>query len=419
MPSEQIDIVMFGMSCYTEWQAGIANRNFHVLHTLLTDERVRKVVYVEYLPFTWKRALRQWLQNVVGGVGGMVLARGLSHKLTAVRESEIERTGYKLESVQPEAVPYKLFVYTDVGSVWSEARVYQRLRQELKRLDFKNIVLWSYLPTFTGYFGQLGERLSVFEAVDNWLEHSSYASLRDRLKLNYETIRHKADLIFTTSPDLVKFFDRTAGCMFIPNGVSLRHLATAPKVVGRDIANLPRPIIGYGGTLQEDRLDVDLVRYLALANPTKSFVLLGSMWPGIRASLEQKLKPLPNVYFFGRKTYAEAQAYYREFTVAIIPYLQNEFNRHTNPLKLYEYLGVGKPVVATSRLGLEEFGDLIRVGVTPEDFNQQLLKALAETGEAAAAGRKEFVQQHTWDVRVGVMLQQVSGKLPGTIDSVA
>jgi len=313
-------------------------------------------------------------------------------------------------------VPYKLFVYSDVGSAWSEAGVYQRLSHELKRLDFKNIVLWSYLPTFTGYFGALGERLSVFEAVDNWLEHSSYQRIRDRLKLNYETIRHKADLIFTTSPDLVKFFDRTSGCSFVPNGVSLRHLEQAPKVVGRDIASLPRPIIGYGGTIQEDRLDVDLVRYLALANPTKSFVLLGPVWPGIHLALEQKLKSLPNVYFLGRKAYADAQAYYREFNVAIIPYLQNDFNRHTNPLKLYEYLGVGKPVVATSNLGLEEFGELIRVGATPEEFNQQLLRALEETSEADIARRQAFVKQHTWEVRVHTMLQQVQAKLAEQID---
>ena len=101
MPDKTIDIVMFNMSAYTDWQQGIANRNMHVLHTLLGDERVRKVVAVDYLPFTLKRAVRQWFQNILGGPTGQVLARGFSYKLTAVKNFEIERTGYGFEGAVP------------------------------------------------------------------------------------------------------------------------------------------------------------------------------------------------------------------------------------------------------------------------------------------------------------------------------
>jgi glycosyltransferase involved in cell wall biosynthesis len=408
---EKIDIVMFNMSCYTEWQAGISNRNFHILHTLLKDERVRKIVMVDYLPFTWKRALRQWWQNKMRGVQGKVISQGIIHKLVALSESEIERTGYKLEGVDLKTVPFKLFNYSDIGSVWSEQGAYQRLKHDLEHLDLKNVVLWSYIPTFIGYFGKFNEKLSVFDAVDNWLEHSSYTKIKDRLKLNYQTIRYKTDLIFTTSPDLVKFFDRPSNCTFIPNGISLEHIASAPKLIGRDIAGLPRPIIGYGGTLQEDRIDIDLIRYLAQANPNKSFVLIGAVWPNVQTMIDQKLKSLPNVYLLGRKTFSEAQAYYREFNVAIIPHLKNEFNRHTNPLKLYEYLAMGKPVVATPSVGLEDFGKIIHTADTFEKFNKQLLKALVENSETDIVKRRLFVEQHTWNKRVEFMLNQIFGKL--------
>ncbi len=413
MATEKIDIVMFGMSCYTEWQAGIANRNFHVLHTLLQDERVRKVVYVEYLPFTWKRALRQWLQNVVGGVGGKVVSQSLTHRFVAVREAELERTGYRLPGVEQGSVPYKLFVYSDVSSVWSEALVYRRLHRELERLDCKNLVLWSYLPTFVGYFGQFSERTSVFDAVDNWLEHSSYQKVRDRLKLNYETIRQRANFIFTTSSDLVTFFDRPH-CTFVPNGVSLEHVAQAPKVVGTDIASLPRPIIGYVGTPQKDRIDTQLLSYLAQQNPTKSIAIVGATgltWPSLSHKAGATIPPLPNIHFLGRKPFREALAYMREFNVAIIPHLQNEFNRHTNPLKLYEYLSLGKPVVTTSLLGLEEFSSFVHVGPTPAQFNHEVLTALGETSQADVVKRQEFVKAHTWTIRVDTMLKQVFEKL--------
>lgn len=411
MFTEKIDIVMFNMSCYTEWQAGISNRNFHILHTLLKDERVRKIVMVDYLPFTWKRTLRQWWQNRMRGVQGKVISQGITHKLVALSESEIERTGYKLEGVDLQTIQFKLFNYSDIGSVWSEQSVYQRLKHDLERLDLKNVVLWSYIPTFVGYFGKFNEKLSVFDAVDNWLEHSSYTKIKDRLKLNYQTIRYKTDLIFTTSSDLVKFFDRTDNCIFIPNGISLEHVASASKLIGRDIASLPRPIIGYGGTLQEDRIDIDLIRYLAQTNPNKSFVLIGAVWPNVQAAIDQKLKSLPNVYLLGRKTFSEAQAYYREFNVAIIPHLKNEFNRHTNPLKLYEYLAMGKPVVATPSVGLEDFDKIIHTADTFEKFNKELLGALTENSETDIVKRRLFIEQHTWNKRVEFMLNQIFGKL--------
>jgi glycosyltransferase involved in cell wall biosynthesis len=411
MFTEKIDIVMFNMSCYTEWQAGISNRNFHILHTLLKDDRVRKIVMVDYLPFTWKRAMRQWWQNRMHGVQGKVISQGITHKLVAVRESEIERTGYKLEGVDPSAIPFKLFNYSDIGSVWSEQSVYQRLKHDLKRLDLKNIVLWSYTPTFVGYLGKFNEKLSVFDAVDNWLEHSSYTKIKDRLKLNYQTMRYKADLIFTTSPDLVKFFDRSDYCTFVPNGISLEHIANTPKLVGRDIASLPRPIIGYVGTLQEDRIDVDLLQYLAKLNPTKSFVLIGPVWPGIKFAVDQKLRSLPNVHLLGRIPFNEVLAYIREFNVSIIPNLHNEFNRHTNSMKLYEYLAMGKPVVVTPSVGLEDFGKIIHTADTPEKFNKELLKALTENSETDIAKRQSFMEQHTWDKRVKLMLDQIFSKL--------
>lgn len=413
MAPAKVDIVMFNMSAYAEWQAGISNRNFHILHTLLKDPRVRKIVAVDYLPFTFKRAARQWWQYVLRGVGGKVLGRGLMHKLVALSEAEIERTGYALAGYAPQQVPHKLFILSDIASAWSEAKVYARLRHYAKLLDLKNVVIWSYLPTFVGYFGGLGERLSVFDAVDNWLEHSSYARIRERLRLNYQTIRYKADLIFTTSEDLVKFFDRTSGCSFIPNGINLEQVVSAPRLVGRDIANLPRPIIGYNGTLQENRLDVDLLAFLAKANPTKSFVLIGPVWPGLRRVVEKKLKPLPNVHFLGRKSYLETQAYIREYAVAIVPHLENEFNRHTNPLKVYEYLAAGKPIVATPSPALDTLREVVHIAATPEAFNEQLMRALEETSEDLTAQRQAVAQANAWTTRVNGMLEQVFKQLAG------
>ncbi|MDZ4229782.1 MAG: glycosyltransferase, partial [Candidatus Veblenbacteria bacterium] len=333
------------------------------------------------------------------------------YRLTALRGSEIELTGYHLPGVGPNDIQHKLFVFSSVQSFWNEAKCYQTLQRELARLNLKNVVLWSYLPTFVGCFGVLGERLSVFDAVDNWLEHSSYLKVKDRLKVNYQTIRARAGLIFTTAQDLTKIFDRPQDCTYVPNGVDVERILSAPRLVGRDIASLPRPIIGYIGTIQEDRVDVSLIQRLAEANPQKSFVLIGGVWPGIREQVNQRLRNLPNVHLLGRKSFRETPQYLREFSVAIIPHKQNEFNRHTNPMKLYEYLAAGKPVVATPGAGLEGFADLVYLAATPEQFNTALIRALQEDSVELRERRQAIAAAESWQARVKVMLGQVFAKL--------
>ncbi|MFZ5391432.1 MAG: glycosyltransferase [Patescibacteria group bacterium] len=414
MPIDKIDIVMFNMSRYADWQGGVENRNFHILHTLLNDERVRKIVAIDYPPFNYKRALKQWWQDIVlHGPGGRVLSKGWGHKLIALNRRSIADTGYQISDQQDlSEIPYKLFVYSDISSAWSEEIFLKKLNKQLERLDLKNIVLWSYLPTLSGMYGFCGEVCSVFDAVDNWLEHSSYLAYQDKLKMNYQTIRYKADLIFTTSPALVNFFDRAKGCWFIPNGVNLDRINQPIKLVGRDILDLPRPLIGYVGVMQEDRLDIDLIAYIARQNPDKSFVFIGPVWSGLKPIIKAKLLHLPNVYFLGYKSSLEMPAYLREFDVAIMPHLVNDFIRSTNPMKIYQYLAAGKPVVSTPAEGIDNFKDYIYSATTPQDFNQAIAAALKENSPALVEQRKHLAAEHSWQARVNSMLEKVMAYLP-------
>lgn len=405
--TENIDIIMLNMSAYTEWQSGISNRNFNVLHTLLKDKRVRKVIAVDYLPFNWKRALKQWWQNIVTGVEGKVIARGLTYKLVAVSAGAIAETGYKLEGYEPEDIPFKLFVYTDIMAAFKEDIVWKRLKKLQTKLGFKNTVVWSYLPTVSTHYGKLGESLNVFDAVDNWLEHASYKKILPRLQLNYHTIKHQADVIFTTSPKLIDFFEQRPNCWYIPNGVWFDHFVEAPKLVGRDILNLPKPIIGYGGTIQENRIDINLIEHLAKANPNKSIVMIGPVWPGVQPLIDANLKKYPNVHFLGRKSYQEAPAYYSHFDVAIIPHLVNDFNKYTDPLKLYDYLSLGKPVVATAGQGLEQFSEVVSIAKNADEFNEAIRNALANDSKELADKRKQVAYENRWEVRVEEMVSDV------------
>ncbi len=408
-PEEKMDIIMLNMSAYSEWQAGFVNRNSHVLHELLFSDKVRKIVAVDYLPFTWKRAIKTWIQGVLHWPGGQKISASIFSRLTALSNAEINKTVYKVDN--PDDVSYKLFNYSTILSWFSEERMIKDLTKRLEKLNLKNVVLWSYLPTFADAFNTIPAKLKVFDAVDNWIEHSAYHKIKDRLKLNYDVIKNRADVIFTTSKEMVNYFNRTEGVYYIPNGVQWQMFKNPPKIISRDIATLPKPIIGYVGILQQDRIDTDLIHYLASNNPKKTFVFVGPVWSNFRRKLMGKVGHLENVRFLGRKHYWEIPAYVSQFDVAIIPHLLNEFGKHTSLLKMMEYLAAGKPVVSTPTSGTDAFKKVVKLASTPEQFNKAIISSLSKDSEGAHQQRQEVAWHYSWTEQVNTMLQKIVTKI--------
>lgn len=398
------------MSAYSEWQQGYVNRNSHILHELLNDNRVRKIVAVDYLPFTFKRALKVWLQDVLHWPRGQKMSGNIFSRLTAVSNGEINKTIYKV-SGNDHDVEFKLFVYSTVLPFFSESKAMADLAWRLQKLNLKNVVIWSYLPTFSKWLTLLPVRLKVFDAVDNWLKHSAYKKAWQRIKENYATIGREADLIFTTSQDMVEFFEHREDCYYLPNGIRWKHFKDLPKLVGRDIAQLPRPIIGYLGIIQQDRIDLDLIAYLADHNPKKSFVFIGPVWSNFKKNVKEKLGHFDNIYWLGHKHHWEVPAYINKFDVGIVPHLVNEFGKHTSLLKVLEYLACGKPVVSTPTAGTDAFKSVIKLAATPEKFNESILAALETNTERSQISRRKVAALHTWTKRAEFMLDKVFTKL--------
>lgn len=384
----KINIVMINMSSYSEWEKGVVNRNYHVMNNLLKDLRVNKILAVDFLPFTVKRAIRSHLENIVLGPSGEVILRRLFSRLVAIND--------------------KLYVFSTVNSFFSWSKVTKQLKKIIQKLNLgDNLVLWSYFPFYIGGFGKLSEKISVFDTVDNWIEHSSYTKYKEVLRNNYNFIDQKANLIFTVAPELLRIFNRKKNIYWIPNGIDIEHFQTKAKIISRKIANLPHPIIGYVGTIQS-RIDLNLIKYLAQKNPDKSIVLVGPVWPETDKDL---VKDLTNVHFLGSVSYQETPGYFQQFDVGIIPHVISEFTKSMNPLKIYEYLACEKPVVTTPVAGSEMFGDLIEVASTYEEFNQKIQKVLKGDNKEARKKRLEALTPHTWQSRVERMLRLIFKKL--------
>jgi len=385
---KKINIIMFNMSSYAEWEKGVSNRNWHIFKTLLNDERVGKILAVDYLPHTWRRAVKNYKENIIqGNAKRKIIAKNLTSRT------------YKIDE--------KLYIHSSITNKFSLNKFYAELNSVIKKAGLEDYVIWSCYPLETGYFKVLKPKLKVFDAVDDWSKHPSYRHFADSLKQNYKTIGNQADLIFTVTEELKNLFTNQENIFLIPNAVDLKNYQREFPIVNRDIGELPHPIIGYLGTIQE-RIDLNLIAYLASNNPHSSIAMVGPVW---QEKIKETFLKYKNVHFLGRKSYEEAPMYIQQFDVAIVPHKTDDFSKSTNPMKIFDYLACGKPVVSTISANLDIFGDLIYATNDYAEFNHYLSQALDEDKTINTEKRLNFIKEHGWNKRTDKMLELIYQKI--------
>jgi teichuronic acid biosynthesis glycosyltransferase TuaH len=394
---EQLNLVMFNMSTFYDWDHGIVNRNFNILQALEKEREIEKIVAVDFLPVGIKQAVSHYLKNILSEPKNHEMLYGDTTSACWQRSD-------------------KLYVYSTIDSLFSNETVGKELRRVEKILNLKNIVFWSYNPMFTNFIGKLNEKLFVFDTVDNWAEHPNYLKMIKKKKLlaNYKVIAEKADVIFTVSEAMVDFFKdlgRTKDIHWIPNGVDYDHFNDPEKVEQENkLSEFTKPIIGYLGTIEE-RVDIDLIVKIAKHHSDKKIALCGPIWPGIKKELHEKIKGIENIHTFGRIDFDDAPSYLNKFNVAIIPHKLNKFVESMNPMKMYDYLACGKPVVATQGAGIDMFKDHIYIAKSENEFISNIDQALLEDSPEKREARKAAVKQHSWRERTDKMTEIVYKKL--------
>ena len=394
---EQLNLVMFNMSNFYDWDHGIVNRNYNILQALVKEKEIEKIVAVDFLPVGWKQAIGHYLKNIISEPKNHEMIYGDMTSACWQRSD-------------------KLYVYSTIDSLFSNKIVGKELLRVEKILSLKNVIFWSYNPMFTEFIGKLNEKLFVFDAVDNWSEHPNYLKMMNKKKLlaNYQTIADKADIIFTVSEEMVNFFKelgRTKDTYWIPNGVDYDHFNDSDKTKQEnELSEFTKPIIGYLGTIEE-RVDIDLLVSIAQKHQDKELVLCGPIWPGIKQELENKIRGERNIHTYGRIKFDDAPSYLNQFNVAIIPHKLNKFVNSMNPMKMYDYLACGKPVVATAGAGIDMFKDHIYIAKSTDEFISQIDQALLEDSAEKRELRREAVKKHSWRERTDKMTEIVYKKL--------
>jgi GT2 family glycosyltransferase/glycosyltransferase involved in cell wall biosynthesis len=238
-----------------------------------------------------------------------------------------------------------------------------------------------------------GSRL-VYDCMDNW---DSFPDVSEFLRGEESALSAEADVLVVSARELFeKQKSRGLAPTLVRNAADFEFFRDGRP---RDLlAGIPRPRIGYYGAIA-DWFDYELVRTAAQARPGYSFVLIGGY--GLEEQLGDhaaRLKDLPNIHLLGHKPYPMLPAYLAEFDVCIIPFLRNRVTDATDPVKLYEYLSQGKPVVSAELSELKQHAGQLYLAANSGDFVKSIDQALHES-PALRQGRIEYARRHSWQAR--------------------
>lgn len=182
----------------------------------------------------------------------------------------------------------------------------------------------------------------------------------------------------------------------IETGVNLElYDASRSYETPSDMKDIPHPIVGYMGTVNSTRLDGDLLYDIIRQRPDYSFVFTGPEDDGFR---QHRIHTLKNVHFLGRKNVEELPAYINAYDVCINPQMINDITDGNYPLKIDEYLAMGKPTVATSTHTMRDiFADHTHLATNCEEWLTAIDTAVSEAGnQELAQQRVAFAETHSW-----------------------
>lgn len=324
-------------------------------------------------------------------------------------KNDMARIGRKLVRCvrPPRKVGEKFWVITPLAIPLHHQPAVRRINQMLlllqirwacSLLKFRNPILFIFLPHMSGVVGHLKESISVYYCTD---EHASFPGVDGNgIRRAEQDLLQKVTLGFATSPEIFKNKKHfNPNFYYSPHGVDFDNFARAQDqtlTIPEDIRTLPHPIIGYFGAI--DRwLDLGLIEYLARSRSNWSFVFIGKQVIDVSA-----LSVLPNIYFLGTRSFQDLPRYGRAFDIAIIPFYINELTISVSPIKLKEYLAMGKSVVSTPLPAVVDFAiEKGGVGVAgdAEEFLELLEAALRSDSLELVLARQESVRGETWEAR--------------------
>jgi glycosyltransferase involved in cell wall biosynthesis len=248
--------------------------------------------------------------------------------------------------------------------------------------------------------GKMEEAGAVYDITDDWASLSQRPSSQRRVHEQDAELCRGANAVIVCSKRLFELKRTlTKNLHLVPNGVHAEHYDRVANGVGSlpsEAMQWPRPVLGYTGTIHPDRIDVELLMELSKRLGHGSIVLIGPNH--FDNNVSNSLRRLGNVFLPGAVAYAEISEYMRAFDVCIVPHRVTPFTESLNPIKLWEYLATGKPIVSTPVAGFRDYPQFVRIAETAETFHNEAIAAVREAPHNGEA-RREEARTQSWRSR--------------------
>lgn len=268
---------------------------------------------------------------------------------------------------------------------------FQVMRQA-RKMGIRNPHMIVTVPTAWDVAKKMPRSSLVYNRSD---KHSAFSEADNCLIVGLERkLFAHADAVFYSSRAFLASEQEFTGgrAHFLDHGVDTTHFAPRPRTGKLAALGCKRPIVGFFGGLDDYVVDFDLLERVAKERPEYSLVLIGD------ATLPMdRLTRYPNVHHLGFRPYHDIPDLGADFDVSIMPWLDNDWIRSCNPIKLKEYLSLGQEIVTTYFPEVDHYTDYVHVARNGDEFLQQIDAVVS--GARAPGDRSTLLCRATWDDR--------------------
>jgi glycosyltransferase involved in cell wall biosynthesis len=377
------DIVCVG---FADWESQLWTNQHHLMSRLARHNRV---LFIESLGLRRPQLVRTDLERIATRLHGMRAGVRAIDDLHVLSPPVVPLHGSAaIRSINRRLLP------------WAVGRA-------MGRLGMREPILWSYAPQAEVLLEPVQPSLVVYHCVDDVAAHKGVDSRGFRAA--EDRFARRADLVLASARPLAdRLRTMRDDVLTAPNVADVDLFGTAldPGRIDPALAALPEPRIVFVGAVVATKLDLDLLTRLARARRDWSFVLVGPVGTGDPSTDASALDSEPNVYMLGFRPYAELPAVLRGADVGLIPYALNDLTASVFPMKVYEYLAAGLPIVAT-RLPSLEGQPGVAFGDGPDAMVEEIDRALRGRGGRAREERARLAVGHSWDARLAEIARAV------------
>jgi UDP-galactopyranose mutase len=270
----------------------------------------------------------------------------------------------------------------------------------LQEHGFTGGIRWHYAPMATYLADLTNDSLVIYDCMD---ELSAFKGAPVELVDRERELMNEAAVMFTGGLSMWQNKrQHHAHCHRFDSGVDVEHFhqaTLAETQVPDDARNLPHPILGYYGVIDE-RMDYEAIQALADAFPEGTILLIGPITKVDPAELPKG----PNIVYTGQRGYPDLPRYLKAFDVALVPFADNPATKFLSPTKTLEYFAGLKPVVSSPvKDVVENYSDIVRLAYSPAKYVSAAKAALAEDNTERARLGLEKANEKTWDAIVAQM----------------